>query len=405
MLYNCKIYIGSKVRTITVEAASEREAATLARERAGEEMVLVARVTPAAKRTATVLWQPGAKVGPRDLELFCRRAQVLVGAGVTIIEAMEILAGQSEKKILGETLKAMVEEVKAGLSLAEAFRAHPTVFPPLLYHTIAAAEETGALEETLARLAEHFAREAAFREKIRQAVTYPSLVAVFAILVMIGLFTFVVPQFTGLLVSSGARLPGITLFIMWMAAHIKIIAGAAAGILVLSALAGRLLWQAEDKRSYLESFIARLPVIGKILSRAAAARVCRTMALLYRTGVPMVRALETVEKVASFASFRGEIKKAREMVREGHSLAEGLAGSRFLPLTGQKMIAVGESSGDLSSLLDQAASLFETEVELLMQKLPPMVEMAMLIAVGGGVGTVMLAMLLPILSVYQTALQ
>lgn len=402
MLYRVTAYVSGIPRTVMVESGSTTEAAEQVRKRLGEDRVLVAHVAPASKEFSLEMFKFWDRVGPRDLELFCRRFHALVSAGVTTLEALETVAAQTEKNSLKKALLQVADNVREGFSLAAAFRGFPHVFPAVFNHTVAAAEESGALEEALLSLAAHFEREARFKEKLRQAMAYPAVVACFAFLVAMGLFVFVVSKFALLLQDTDVPLPALTRVMMGISAHAGLIILFLAGTFLAGVPLFRVLWQKEIVRSRLEAVFARVPVLGKIISRTAAARVCRSLSLMSKVGVPLVRALEIAQGVASFSSFQKELKDAGEAVREGKSLADALSRSRWFPPTGVKMVVVGENSGRLSEMLDQAASLFETEVDLLVQKLPPLVEAGMVVFVGGLVLFVLLSLFLPIFSMYQT---
>lgn len=396
MLYKVTLYAKEEKKEIILEAATPREAVEAAKGRLSG--AVVARVEKAAKKTPSLF----ARAGPRDLELLCRRLHALVSAGVTLLESLETVAAQTERRVLREAVKKVTENVREGFSFSDAVRGSPHVFPPVFRHTVAAAEESGALEDALTFLAAHFEREAKFSEKLRQAASYPAVVAGFAVLVSLGLFLFVVPKFAALLADAGVPLPLVTKIMLGISSHAKEIFPAAAVFALLLVFLYREAKQREAAWSYLESVIARVPVVGRLAARAAAARVCRAAALMIRVGVPAVRSLEVAEGLASFSSFRKEIKRAREAVREGRTLAQGLAGAKWFPPTGVKMAAVGEESGRLPEMLEQSAALFESEVDLLVQKIPPLAEAGMVICVGGLVMFVLLSLFLPVFSVYQT---
>jgi type II secretory pathway component PulF len=402
VLYRVTAYVSGTSRTLVVESGNAVEAAKQVRKRLGEDRTLITRVVPAGREFSLEAFKFWDRVGPRDLELFCRRSHALVSAGVTTLEALETVASQTEKNSLKKALLQVADNVREGFPLVAAFRDFPRVFPAVFSHTVAAAEESSALEEALLSLAAHFEREARFKEKLRQAMAYPTVVACFALLVAVGLFTFVVPKFAALLQSADVPLPALTRVMMNVSAHTGLIALFLVGASLVGVPLFRVLWQKEGVRSRLEAVFARLPVLGKIVSRAAAARVCRSLSLMTKVGVPLVRAMEVARGVASFSSFRKELEDAAEAVREGKPLADALSRSRWFPATGVKMAAVGENSGRLSEMLDQSASLFETEVDLLVQKLPPLVEAGMVVFVGGLVLLVMLSLFLPIFSMYQT---
>lgn len=399
MLYALRVFAGDRMQRVVVEAPTPGEAARAVWRRLGAG-VLIVSVEPAEKKGLSVFRLSG-RVGPRDLEMFCRRAEAMLRAGVTAQEALDVLAGQTERRALASALRAVSESVRAGFSLSAALRAHPGVFPPAFCQTVAAAEEAGALPEALSRLAAHYGREAGFREKLRQALTYPAIVFCLAVVVTGGMFGFVVPRFAALLHGAGVPLPWITKFVLTVSSHLE---EGGAALLALSTAAVALARASRSGgrlRGLWERLIVRLPVFGRIASLSAAARVCRSLALLLETGTPMTRALEVAGRTAGLSLLSAELEKARGAVQGGWSLAGGLEGSWFFPGTARKMVAVGEASGQLPGMLSQAAYLLEMEVDALMQRLPPIVETGMLIVVGANVAFVMLSLFLPIVTLYQ----
>ncbi|MEW6046142.1 MAG: type II secretion system F family protein [Bacillota bacterium] len=399
VLYQLKVWAGGRLGRVVVDAPGPREAARAVWRRTGAG-VLVISVEAAEKRGLGSL-RPGGRVSPRDLELLCVRFESMLRAGVTAQEALDVLAGQTERRAFASALRAVSESVRAGFALSAALGAHPDVFPAAFCQTVAAAEEAGALPEALSRLAIHYGREAAFRDKLRQALTYPAVVFCLALAVTGGMFGFVVPRFAALLQGAGVPLPGITRFVLAVSSH----AGRGAAVLLGLLAAGVLLARASRSSGKLrvlwERLLLRLPVLGRIASRSAAARVCRNLALLLETGTPAVRALESAARTAGFSLLESELGRARDTLQGGGSFAVSLEGSRFFPGTARKMVAVGESSGQLPGMLSQAARLLELEVDGLMQRLPPFVETAMLLVVGGNVAFVMLSLFLPIVTLYQ----
>jgi type II secretory pathway component PulF len=325
-----------------------------------------------------------------------------LSAGVTVTEALDAITEQTRKKQFKKALASVVENVREGFSLSEAFRANPQVFPPVFFHTLAAAEEAGAVEQALETLAGHFLREAQFKERMRQALVYPMLVVGLTAAEVIGLFTFVVPKFARLLKGAGAPLPAVTRMLLHFSENIGSYLAAGALFAALAALVLSFLFKRERARALFEGFFIRIPVLGRLVSRAAAARVCRSMALMLKVGVPTVRVLELAAQVALFFSFRKEILAAQAAVREGRPLAGSFAGARWLPRTSVQMIAVGERSGRLDEMLERSADLFETEVDLLMQKIPPVTEAALVVTAGGIVIFVLMSIFLPILAIYRT---
>jgi len=395
LLYAVRVHTAGRVQRVVLDAPSAQEAARAAWRRFGPGTLLLS-VEPAERSGRS-----GGKANPRDLEMLCRQMEALLRAGVTVQEALEDLSRQVERKALAGALRAVSESVRAGSSLSASLRAHPRVFPGAFCQAVAAAEEVGALPEALARLAVHFGREASFREKLRQALTYPAVVFGLALCVTGGMFGFVVPRFASLLQGAGVPLPGITRFVLGVSGRLPQV-GAFLGACALGLFAAsRAARSGGALRRAWERLLMRLPVLGRISCRSAAARACRNLALLLESGTPVTRALETAARTAGFSLLSGDLERARAVVQSGGSLAGGLEGSRFFPPAARRMVAVGEGSGQLPAMLQQAAALFEVEVDGLMQRLPPVVETAMLLVVGGNVAFVMLSLFLPIVSLYK----
>jgi len=396
VLYAVRVHSAGRVQRVVLDASSAQEAARSAWRRFGSGTLLLS-VEPAERPGA----RPPGRVGLRDLEMFCRQVEVLLRAGVTVQEALEDLSREAGRKALSSALRVVSENVRAGSSLSASLRVHPRVFPAAFCEAVAAAEEAGALPEALARLAVHFGREASFREKLRQALTYPAVVFCLALCVTGGMFGFVVPRFAALLSGAGVPLPGITRFVLAVSGNLPRIAGVLGACLLAALAASRAARLGGAVKRAWERILLRLPVVGRISSRSAAARACHNLALLLESGTPVTRALETAAKTAGVFLLSGDLERARAAVQGGGSLAAALEGSRFFPPTARRMVAVGEFSGQLPGMLQQAAALFEMEVDALMQRLPPLVETGMLLVVGGNVAFVMLSLFLPIVSLYK----
>ncbi|WP_194174748.1 type II secretion system F family protein [Desulfofundulus thermobenzoicus] len=402
MLYTVTGYIDSETREITVEAHSKIEAVIQVKQKFGEDRITVLRVRPATNAALSGFLPFRSKVGSRELEFFCRQMHALLAAGVTILEALNAIAEQTDKKNFKSALLDIVNDVRDGLSLSSAFQKHPGIFPPVFCNMVAAAEETGALDDAMNDLAEHFAGEARFWGRIRQAAAYPAIVAGLSVLEVLVLFTFVVPKFADLLTSVNVPLPASTRFLLFLSARFNLILPAAIACSFIAVFIFRKMWLDEKIRYYMEQVFARIPVIGRLMTRAAAARVCRTLGLMIRVGVPVTQALAVTARVSGFTSFKREILAAQDGVREGQRLCDALKKSRWLPPISLKMIAVGESSGRLDEMLSHAADLFEVEVEMMMQKIPTIAEASLIIIVGGIVLFILIAVYTPIFSIYKT---
>ncbi|TEB04723.1 putative type II secretion system protein F [Pelotomaculum schinkii] len=400
LLYTVTGYIDSETRDITVQAYNETEAVNQVKRKFGEDRIMILRVNPASSPALTFL-QFKQKVNSRELEFFCRQMHALIAAGVTMLESLNAIADQTDKKFFKSALLDIADNIRDGLSLSGAFQKHSNIFPPVFCSMVAAAEETGALDDAMNDLAEHFAGEARFWGRMRQATAYPAIVTGLSMLEVLVLFTFVVPKFADFLTSENVPLPASTRLLLFLSARFNLILPAAIACFFIFALIFKKMWQDEKFRYYMEQVFVRIPVIGRLMTRAAAARVCRTLSLMIRVGVPVTSALAVTARVSGFTSFKREIQMAQEGVREGQRLCDALKKSRWLPSISLKMIAVGENSGRLDKMLNHAAALFEVEMEMMMQKIPTIAEASLIIVVGGIVLFILIAVYTPIFSIYQ----
>ncbi|MCL6478541.1 MAG: type II secretion system F family protein [Peptococcaceae bacterium] len=400
MVYSVEGYIGNTPQQITVEAGSREEAAARVVQKIGEGRMTILRVRPASQRTNINFLAFWKKVGIRDLEFFCRQMHALLSSGVTALGAINAIAQQTEKPALKKALLSISGNIREGFPLSLSFQGYPDIFPAVFCSAVAAAEEAGVLSEIMSRLAEHFSHEARFWERMRQAAAYPSIVATLALVEVVALFTYIVPKFSELLKSSNIMLPASTQFLFNMSSGI--VFPMVLGLFAVLLYSVRHLWKNKKTRRYLELFLTRIPVLGRLFSRSAVARVCRTLALMLKVGIPATQALNIAARVAGFSSLKRELEYIQEAIREGKSMAEAFSKSRWLPATGIEMLSVGESAGRLDEMLEHAASLLETEVEALTQKLPPLTEATLVIMLGGIILFVLIAIYSPMFDVYQT---
>ncbi|MDI6604225.1 MAG: type II secretion system F family protein [Thermoanaerobacteraceae bacterium] len=401
MIYKVAVHASGTQRNIVVDAGSPGEAALQVKKRLGDNMAVIIKVTQVKQSSFKGLKLFG-RVGPRDLAILCKNITVLIQAGVTALEAIETVSSHIGKKAIADALNSVAENVKEGFSLSSAFRGSPDVFPELFCQVLEASEEAGALEEGLNALSSHYEREANFKEKIRQAMSYPSFVAGFAVVISLALFIFVIPKFAMLLNSANVPLPLPTRLMLYFSSHAwQTLLILAISIFIIVRVI-KMLWKAHATRLKMELILSKVPYVGTLYTRTAQSRVCTMFALLLNVGIPVVTTLETVEKSCSIISLQDELKVVRSVVRNGGSLSNALSMCKWLPKVVGRMASIGERSGALPEMFENTASLFDNEVDNIIQKLPTLVESAMIICVGALVLFVLLSLFLPIFSMYQT---
>jgi general secretion pathway protein F len=288
------------------------------------------------------------------------------------------------------------EKVVEGGTLADALKAHPRVFNELYVNMVRAGEASGALHIVLMRLADYTERAAALRGKVRAALTYPTLMALFACVILFFLLSYVVPKITRIFTETQAELPWITQVLLgisdlaqryWWVVVLLVVAATVAVRVSLRTPAGRLRF---DRGTL------RMPYFGKLLKKVALARFARTLSTLLDGGIPLLQSLDIVKNVVNNVVLRNAIEDGRNSIREGQSIAEPLRRSGLFPPLLVHMIAVGEKSGELESMLARAADTYDSEVESSVNALSSILEPVIIIMMGGVVLFIVLAILLPI---------
>ncbi|MEW6447055.1 MAG: type II secretion system F family protein [Bacillota bacterium] len=344
-----------------------------------------------------------AKVSHRDLAVFCRQFSVMLEAGLPIFQALNVLVQQTEKKYLRETTIKVVNRLEEGLSLAEAMRLYPKVFPLILTRMVEAGEISGTLEQVLGRLATHFEKEQQTREAIRGALTYPAIVFIVAAIAVGVLLTFVVPTFERVFQGLDVAVPLSTQVLLQVSRFFQRFWWAVLGgaVLIIAGLSYFLRSTVEGKEIW-DRFILRLPVVGTLVKKAIVARFARTLGTIIGSGVPIITALEVAKRTTGNVVIAQAIERTIENVAEGGTIAGLLERSGVFPPMMTRMIAVGEETGALEELLEKAAAFYEQDVEATVKRLPVTIEPLLIIVLGGVVLLIVVSILTPIFSIYES---
>jgi len=327
----------------------------------------------------------------------------MVGAGLPLLRALSILIEQTSRRRLREALEEVKRDVESGSSLSTALQKHEKIFPPLMPAMVRAGETGGILDEAMNRLAEHFEDEYELKEKIKNASTYPLIVCGIAVIVIVVMMTFVLPTFRTMLATLGVDLPLPTKILIAVSSFMKnyILLIIAAVALAVYGVA-RYVSSPEGRRKYDRFVITKVPVIRDIVMKVSVARVCRTMGTLVQSGVPLLQAIEVSEAVSGNSVIVEALARARESIREGAGLAGTLADTGvFSPMVTQ-MIAVGEETGTLDTMLKKVAGYYEREVKDAVGGLSSTIEPVLVVFLGVVVGSMIISILLPLLRIYDT---
>jgi type IV pilus assembly protein PilC len=340
------------------------------------------------------------KVTIKDLVVFTRQFAVMVDAGLPLVQCLQILGDQQSNPTMKGVLRAVKFDVESGSSFAEALAKHPKVFDDLFVNLVAAGEVGGILDTILNRLAVQLEKQEKLRKQLKGAMVYPATVSVIALACIVLLLVKVIPVFEQMFADFGGTLPGPTVMVIalsnWLQAYIIYMLGGVFAVFTLFAQA--------KKRSrafhYKADLVAlHLPIFGNIIKKVAVARFTRTLGTMISSGVPILDGLDIVAKTAGNMVIEAELQVTRQAISEGKTIAEPLQGSKVFPGMMVQMVAVGEETGSMEIMLNKIADFYDDEVDDAVSALTAMLEPIMMVFMGGSIGTILIAMYLPIFTI------
>ncbi|TXK85389.1 type II secretion system F family protein [Paenibacillus sp. N3.4] len=333
--------------------------------------------------------------------VYCRQFATLIRAGVNIVEATSILAAQTESKALKKALIQVASSISKGVSFSQSISEHKKIFPSMFVNMVRAGEETGDLEGTLDQLANFFEKEHVTTEKIKSAMTYPTVVAILSVAACVFLLKSVVPQFVQIFDSMHAELPLITRIVLKLSDSIQnqwlfwLI-----GLIVLLLLYF-LVKRTEIGAYYIDYINLKIPIFGKLKQKGALAQMTRTLSSLYSSAVPILQSLTIVEEIVNNKVIGRFIKSAAESLRQGNPLSEPLKQAWVFPPLVTQMIAIGEETGALDQMLEKVADFYEMDIENTVDRLKALIEPLLLVFLSGLVGTIVAAIMIPMFQLYS----
>jgi type IV pilus assembly protein PilC len=342
------------------------------------------------------------RVKAAELTIMTRQLSTMISSGMTILRALYVLEAQTENKLLAEVIAEVRKDVEAGLPLSGALERHPKVFSPLFVAMARAGETGGILEESLIRVADQLEKEDSLRRQIKSAMVYPGVIMTFALVVLLALVTFLVPVFVGVFKQFGGNLPTITKATVALSNALK---GEWYLFIIVSVgvvYGFRKFKRSEWGRPKWDAFRLRVPMkIGDIVQKVALARWSRTLSALVSAGVPLLAALDITAKTAGNHVVEKAMAEVIESVKRGGTIAEPLRHASVFPGMVAQMVAVGEETGALDSMLSKIADFYEDQVEAAVKALTSILEPIMLVVVGAIVGFIVISMYLPLFKVYD----
>ncbi|GIG29134.1 type II secretion system F family protein [Cellulomonas marina] len=343
----------------------------------------------------------GDRIRLKDVAVLSRQLATMISAGLSLLRALSILAEQTESRPLAKVVAQVRADVEAGVALSTALGRRPAVFPPLMVNMVRAGEVGGFLDRSLQSVAATFERDLTLRAKVRSAMTYPAVVLAIAVLAVVGMLLFIVPVFAGIFSSLGGELPVVTQALVGLSGVVKV--GAAPGAVVAGLGAAWYHRHRHDRavRDRVEPLVLRVPVFGLLTRKIAIARFCRNLGVMLASGVPLLQALEIVGETSGNVVVERAARAVQDSVRSGRTLAGPLSQHRVFPPMVVQMIAVGEDTGALDTMLEKVADFYDAEVETTTEQLTSLIEPIMIVVMGGLIGGMIVALYMPIFGVFD----
>jgi type IV pilus assembly protein PilC len=383
---------GGEAREGTLQAATRDEALAQLR----RQGVLQPVVTEKGKEMA--LPKIRGSVSRKDVAIFTRQFSVMIDAGLPLVQCLEILAGQQPNKTFAAILTEVRQDVESGATLADSLRKHPKAFDDLYSNMVAAGEAGGILDTILQRLSIYIEKIVKLKSAVRSALIYPVSVIGIAVIVVWVILTFVIPVFADLFQGLGATLPLPTRIVVFLSNFMRawwwlMLAGIVGGVAFL-----RSYYKTTKGRYQIDGLMLKFPVIGGLLRKIAVARFCRTLATLTTSGVPILDGLDITARTAGNAIIEEAIQSVRRAVEQGKTLSEPLGQTKVFPSMVVQMVAVGEQTGAMDTMLSKIADFYEDEVDEATQNLLSLLEPLIILFLGTVIGGIVIAMYMPMFS-------
>lgn len=337
----------------------------------------------------------------KDKAIFSRQFAVLINAGVAMVRGLGVLADQCSNPKLKKALQEISSDVQQGTNLSDAMRKHPKCFDNLYVSMVQAGEVGGVLDEVMNRLAKLLEDVARLQNQIKSAMTYPMAVGFIAVSVFLGMTIFLLPIFANIFDELDAELPAFTAMMLQISKVLRtpIYSIIMVSFIVVFVFAYKQYYSTRVGRETLDRFYLKMPLFGDLIQKTATARFCRTFGSLSRSGVPILTALEIVRDTAGNQVVANAVDAARQEVQSGGMISIALQREQVFPIMAIQMISIGEETGEIDTMLMKVADFYEDEVEQAVKALTSIMEPIMIVVLGGMVGSILVAMYLPMFKV------
>jgi len=391
-------YTGRKRNGETVSGERQAESKEAAVALLRREQILVTRIAPVAEKAAAApkARRSGGKVPTKNLAIFTRQFSVMIDAGLPLVQCLEILGNQEEHKGFARTILQTRADVESGASLADAMRKHSQTFDHLFTNMVAAGEAGGILDTILKRLAVYIEKNVKLKAQVKSAMIYPVAVICIAVIIIAVILWKVIPTFAQLFAGLGAKLPLPTRIVIWLSDAVVTFMPFIIGGVMFITWALRRYYATEAGRHTIDRLSLGAPVIGLILRKIAVARFCRTLSTLISSGVPILDGLDITARTSGNAIIEDAILKTRTSIERGETISQPLKETGVFPAMVSQMIAVGEATGALDTMMAKIADFYEEEVDTAVAGLLTLMEPLLIGFLGGAVGGIVIAMYMPI---------
>ena len=375
-----------------IEAKDERAAKILLR----RQRIRVTKIKQKPKDLLENIsfFQPGVKT--KDVVVFTRQLSTMIDAGLPLVQGLDALASQQENKTFRKILYEIKQDVESGSTFADALKKHPKVFDRLYCNMVQAGEMGGSLDQVMARLATYMEKAEALKRRVKGAMMYPAIVLTIALIVLTIILVFVIPVFQKMFAESGHALPLPTQIVINLSEFVKSYILYIIGAMFAIGVAIKKFHDTENGARIIDRLLLRAPIFGPLLKKVSVAKFTRTLGTLLRSGVPIIESLNVAAGTAGNKVIEDAIFSVRSSISEGKTIAQPLQESGVFPNMVVQMIAVGETTGALDEMLNKIADFYDDEVDAAVDALTSAIEPLMIVFLGGTIGSIIIAMYLPI---------
>ncbi|MBU2234440.1 MAG: type II secretion system F family protein [Proteobacteria bacterium] len=336
------------------------------------------------------------KVSEKDVVIFARIFATMINAGLPLIQCLDLLGKQEQNKTFAKVIGAIKEDIEGGSTLTDALRKYPKIFDNLFVNLVAAGESGGILDVILQRLSGYMEKAMKLKSTVKGAMTYPIIVGVIAVVIIGGLLIFVVPMFQKMFEGMGGSLPAPTQFLVDLSQFLQDYYLYMGAFMVALYFGFKRFYATEKGTLVVDALVLKAPIFGPLLKKVAVAKFTRTLSTMMQSGVPILEGLGIVSKTSGNKIIEIALMKTRQSISEGKTIAEPLMETDIFPAMVVQMIAVGEATGALDTMLAKIADFYDDEVDAAVGALTAMLEPLLMCVLGPAVGFVLIAMYLPI---------